>query len=114
MLTKRCGVTLRPPAIRAARASAHRVGVERARRGARLTLAPRGPVSCARPRRLDVTAAGLLLVDARRADVLGSNAAWTVSERCNGTRVTVRRGRARLVGGRTLRAPAAVTVRGRG
>ena len=115
VLTERCGVTLQPPRdTRRARLRGAAFSIERGRRGARLTLAPRGPVSCARPRRLDVTAAGLLLVDARRADVLGSNADWTVSERCNGTRVTVRRGRARLAGGRTLRAPAAVTVRGRG
>ena len=103
----------RPASLRRARVRGAAFSIERGRRGARLTLAPRGPVSCARPRRLDVTAAGRLLVDARRADVLGSNAAWTVSERCNGTRVAVRRGRVRLAGGRALRAPAAVTVRGR-
>jgi Ca2+-binding RTX toxin-like protein len=116
-----CGAAVRPPGQRKGRAAHVRGGtfsLERGRRGAGLTLALRGgrPLSrCSRGsrsvlRRLAVTAARTLLVDARSADVRGARAAWTVSDRCDGTRVAVQRGRAAVFGGRRggtgpLRAP---------
>jgi len=62
-------------------------------------------------RRLHVSAGARVLVDGRRADVLAGKARFTVTDRCNGTRVSAQRGRVRIVGGPTLRAPAARLVR---
>jgi hypothetical protein len=118
-------VAVRPPHQRRGRAAHLRGGafsLERGRRGAALTLALRGGRlgSCARGshaelRRLTVTAARTVLVDARWADVRGASAAWTVSDRCDGSRVSVQRGRAVVFGGRrggsgALRAPHARRV----
>jgi Ca2+-binding RTX toxin-like protein len=102
ILREPCGTTVQPPGVREANAARVEGGSFSVERGA---LALRGGAhdacrrgSRAELRRLSVTAVAPLRVDGRRGSARGGNAAWTIVDRCDATRVSVSRGRVRLLG----------------
>jgi hypothetical protein len=67
-------------------------------------------------RRLSVVTKGVFRTVAARAVVKGRNAAWTTSDRCDGTLTTVKRGRVAVTAGkrtRTVRAGHSLLIRAR-